>query len=217
MAELEVAIEKEKDTLKEQIASLHKAQEDAREEFIRINGGKKTWAHFCGLVAGAYAFVDKLTPVTKTRYESDVLSRILALQSYEDIVRETKSTPYRVKTAVMSIARRMLKIPTLASQYESLSRELKLVQEENVRLMKAMGFKEKAERGEPAILATRVDSLGLTDAALRALRKNGIRTVSDIVRMKETEFWDLRGVGPVIADEVTRLLRSAGLYFGMTA
>ena len=69
---------------------------------------------------------------------------------------------------------------------------------------------------EPAILATRVESLGLTDAALRALRKNGIRTVSDIVRMKETEFWDLRGVGPVIADEVTRLLRSAGLHFGMT-
>ena len=47
---------------------------------------------------------------------------------------------------------------------------------------------------------------------LRALRKNGIRTVSDILRMKETEFW-LRGVGPVIADEVTRLLRSAGLFY----
>ena len=227
MAELEVAIEKEKDTLKEQIASLHKAQEDAREEFIRINGGKKTWAHFCGLVAGAYAFVEKLTPVAKTKYEADVLSRILSLQNYDDIVRETKSTPYRVKAAVTSIAKRMLKVPTLTKQYEDMSRELARVTEENVRLKTALAFKaraehvtimsdvkdEVAETSREALLATPVESMGFSKPTLRALQKNDIKTLSDIVSMKEIAFWDLKGVGTQTIEEVTKILYGAGLGF----
>lgn len=227
VAELESVIEKEKEVLKEQIASLHKAQEDAREEFVRINGGKKTWAHFCGLVAGAYAFVEKLTPVTKTKYEADVLSRILSLQSYDDIVRETKSTPYRVKTAVTSIAKRMLKVPTLAKQYEDMSSELAKVMEENARLKTALAFKASAERvairtevkdevaetSQDALLSTPIESMGFSKPTLRALQKNDIKTLSDIVCMKETAFWDLKGVGTQTVDEVTKALRGAGLDF----
>ena len=227
VAELEAVIEMEKEVLKEQIASLHKAQEDAREEFIRINGGKKTWAHFCGLVAGAYAFVEKLTPVTQTKYEADVLSRILSLQSYDDIVRETKSTPYRVKTAMTSIAKRMLKVPKMMKQYEDLSRELARVIEENSRLKTALAFKARSERvsirsevrdevsetSREALLSTPVESMGFSKPTLRALEKNGIKTVSDIVRMKEMAFWDLKGVGMRTIDEVTGILSGAGLYF----
>ena len=227
VADLEAVVEKEKEALKEQIASLQKAQEDARQEFFRITVGKKTWAHFCGLVAGAYAFVDRLTPVTKNRYEADVLSRILALQSIDDILRETKSTPYRVKAAVTSIAKRMLKVPTLTKQYEDMSRELAMVTEENVRLKTALSFKARAERvtiskiekeevavtSQEALLATLVESMGFSKPTLRALEKNGIKTVSDIVGMKEMAFWDLKGVGMQTVQEVTKVLRGAGLDF----
>lgn len=227
VADLEAVVEKEKEALKEQIASLQKAQEDAHQEFFRITVGKKTWAHFCGLVAGAYAFVDRLTPVTKNRYEADVLSRILALQSIDDILRETKSTPYRVKAAVTSIAKRMLKVPTLTKQYEDMSHELKLVQEENARLKTALSFRARAERvtiskiekeevaatSQEALLSTPVESMGFSKPTLRALEKNGIKTVSDIVGMKEMAFWDLKGVGMQTVQEVTNVLRGAGLDF----
>lgn len=226
LAGLQEEIDREERALRDELSSLRDEREAAREEILRLSGGKKTWAHFCGLVAGAYAFVQKLSPVTKSAFEADVLSRVLALQDYEDIIRETKSSPYRVKAAVTAVAKRMLKIPTLTERYEEISLELARTRAENARLKEALAFKARAERmhelkvhegvyetAEDALLSTPVTAIGFTKPTLRALQKNGLSTVRDIVAYREIEFWDLRGVGMQTAAEVTKALRGVGLDF----
>ena len=73
-----------------------------------------------------------------------------------------------------------------------------------------------AETSKDALLSSPVESMGFSKPTLRALEKNGIKTVSDIVGTKEMAFWDLKGVGMQTVQEVTNVLRGVGLDFGMT-
>ena len=241
IAELDEAIAQEKEKLLEEQKELSKAREKAREDFLKINGGKRTYYHIVELVAGAYAFVDKLTPGTRSQYEADILSRFLAMQTMEEIMKATKSSKYKVEKAVDAIARRMLKIPTLTQEYnrikkenEKLVKEKELLRKENESLRELRVFREQSERvviqkikaGEqvaetpvlpkPHLKSYTVDEMGFTSHVVKSLKNAGIFTLYDIIQYTERELSDLKGISVERADEIARYVSSLGLSLKKT-
>jgi hypothetical protein len=229
--EINDAIERGKATLKQQLAELTLAQEEARKAMLRAAGGQATWKHLCSVVAGAYAFVDKVSPGAKDQFELKVLTMLLSFSSIEDIAEKTGASVFKVKKAVMAIAKRMMLIPTLTSRYNAIEKELETTKAENARLKELMEFKANGERitllseGKPRgieavwpverLKNTTLEYIGLSMKTVRYLNAGGIHTLYDLVTTKETALWDIKGITMNRAEDIVAILQMGGLNLGM--
>ena len=229
--EINVAIDREKAVLMQQLAELTQAQEEARKAMLRAAGGQATWKHLCSVVAAAYTFVDKVSPVAKDQFELKVLTMLLSFSSIEDIAEKTGSSVFKVKKAVMAIAKRMMLIPTLTSRYTAMEKELETTKAENARLKELLEFKANGERitlvseGKPRgieavwpverLKNTTLEYIGLSMKTVRYLNAGGIHTLYDLVTTKETALWDIKGITMNRAEDIVAILQMGGLNLGM--
>ena len=229
--EINVAIDREKAVLMQQLAELTQAQEEARKAMLRAAGGQATWKHLCSVVAAAYAYVDKVSPVAKDQFELKVLTMLLSFSSIEDIAEKTGSSVFKVKKAVMAIAKRMMLIPTLTSRYTAMEKELETTKAENARLKELLEFKANGERitlvseGKPRgieavwpverLKNTTLEDIGLSMKTVRYLNAGGIHTLYDLVTTKETALWDIKGITMNRAEDIVAILQMGGLNLGM--
>lgn len=61
----------------------------------------------------------------------------------------------------------------------------------------------------------RIDEFHLTIRTKNALKKNGIKTIGELVTLREVELMDLNAIGKFALDEVNQLLMALGLTWQM--
>ena len=232
ITELEGEIQRRREALLEDERALERARDEARSEFIRLAGGKKTWAKVRDLIVGAYAFAGKMKPSWESHFDACVLERILALEDFDTICASLKATPFRVNAAVSRIARRMLSMRNMQKEYEEIKEELRRVREDNRRLKEAYDFQravkgpvEELTQEQKALLESvkellplqevKISSLGLSTRTQGILFIVGVDTLFDLVGRKEEDIAKVRNCGKKTMDELRELLSSRGLSFGM--
>lgn len=232
--DLQTRIEEKRLSLLEEERTLDRAREEARREFIRLAGGRKTWKRMQELVMATYAFAGNLTPSWLTSFDEKVLQMILSLEDYDAICRTLDTTPARVDGAVSRIARRMLTMRSMQKEYEAMRAELERVREDNRRILKEYrlqsemtcgkdGLTSRAESPEISEEARRllplkdirVSSLGLPVRAVRVLSAMSVETLYDLVGLREEILKKVRNCGRKSIEEIKEVLSSRGLSFGM--
>ena len=238
LEDLKAKIKAESDQLQQDLDKLSAERDKARKEFIRINGGKKTYAHVRDLIVACYSYVQTTRPVAKGKYEVEVLSRLLRGETVEDIMEATRSTEYRVEKTVLEIARRMVTMPKLIEENKYLAKEVDRLAKENEvfkmtadyrvqpqkvtikRVVSVEGTGRTKEVYELPSLeqmkSTPVDDLGISSYAKEGLKFNGIHTLYELLSYKERQLSDMRRIGLERASEINSYLVKLGLRLGMT-
>ena len=58
---------------------------------------------------------------------------------------------------------------------------------------------------------TRIEDMGISDRVVRALRRNGIRSASDLSMCDRLDLWKLRGIGPKGRKEILAAMARHGV------
>ncbi|MGQ9591370.1 MAG: DNA-directed RNA polymerase subunit alpha [Planctomycetota bacterium] len=151
------------------------------------------------------------SPVTRVRYKTED-TRVGQLTNYDRLILEiwTNGT-VAPELALVEAAKILRKHLNPFIQYadigEVLQCESGLAPEDSAMVPEGEDLRRK--------LQTPVTSLDLTVRAQNCLEAHGIKTVGDLVKLREADVLKLRNFGKITLMEVKTKLRDFGLYLGM--
>lgn len=232
ITELEERIAARRESLLQEERNLEGERCRVRRQFLIAAGGEKTWNRMRELVLAAYGYAGKVKPPLEDMFDARVLEQFLSLEDFESACRNLKAGPYKVNAAVSRICRRMLAIPNMKQELETLRSENARIWEDNHRLQKACelleavrsveesgsfedGFLEKEARDLIPLKATQVASLLLPLRAEEAVERTGVRNLFELVGLTEEDFKRLSRSRQSVVEEVKAALSAKGLSFGM--
>lgn len=232
ISELEERIAARRESLLQEERALEEERYRARRQFILSAGGEKTWNRMRGLVIAAYGYAGKVKPPLEDMFDVKVLAAFLSLKDYEEACHELKASRYKMDAAVSRICRRMLAIPNMKKEMETLRSENARIWEDNYRLQKAYEmleamrsveesgsfedrFLEKEAKELIPLKTAHIASLHLPLRAEEAVVRIGVKSVFDLVGLTEEDFKRLSRSRQPVIDEVKEALTAKGLCFGM--
>lgn len=227
MAVLKAAVKAEQERLRQDLAALSQKREEARQEHFCINGGKKTYAHFKELIKAVYVYTRKNHSITRTKIEEDVLDRLLALQSVEEIMADTGYTKYTIGKAVNNICRYVICHQALMKENSELIKKNEKLETENRILrhtesQRTTSGKITIKSVDPTSLSVEeykdipVSSLNLPSNIIKALIRNSITNLYKLLSYSERELSNLPGINVFSAGEIHSYILHLGLRLEMT-